>query len=163
MGALHSWKSRCGPAPNPHRTSTSANTNYSTCSRERCVSIRQEKLFDVQAGGVAFLPQSQPHAFACLTSEVRALLLAAASGEQTVGMDGYFLAMGEPARDMVLPDAVMTNAGDDPEQAIKVGASWGIRFLTPEDTKNALPLYLGLDQSKSALKLSVQGDQTCRR
>jgi quercetin dioxygenase-like cupin family protein len=102
-----------------------------------------EKTFDVQAGGVAFLPQGKAHTFACLTNEIRALLLAAASGEQTVGMDGSFLEMGEPARDMVLPDAVITNAVDDPEQSISVGASWGIRFLTPEDTKKALPLYPG--------------------
>lgn len=102
-----------------------------------------EKSFDVEAGGVAFLPQGKPHTFACLTNEIRALLLAPASGEQTVGMDGYFLAMGEPARDMVLPDAANTNSAEDPEQAISVGASWGIRFLTPEDTKKALPLYPG--------------------
>jgi hypothetical protein len=92
---------------------------------------------------VAFLPQGQAHTFACVTNEIRALLLAAASGAQTVGMDGYFLTMGEPARDMVVPDAVTTSVDDDPEQAIRVGASWGIRFLTPEDTKKALPLYLG--------------------
>jgi len=102
-----------------------------------------EKTFDVQAGGVAFLPQGQPHTFACLTNEIRALLLAAASGEQTVGMDGYFLAMGEPAHDMVVPDGEITNAVDDPEQTIKVAASWGIRVLTPEDTRKALPLYPG--------------------
>jgi hypothetical protein len=65
-----------------------------------------------------------------------------ATGEETVGMDGYLLAMGEPAHDMVLPAAI-TNAVEDPEQAISVGASWGIRFLTPEDTKKALPLYPG--------------------
>jgi hypothetical protein len=58
-------------------------------------------------------------------------------------MDGYFLAMGEPARDMVVPDAVTTDAVDEPEQAINVGASWGIRCLTPEDTRKALPLYPG--------------------
>jgi hypothetical protein len=51
--------------------------------------------------------------------------------------------MGEPARDMVLPDAAITSEVDDPEQAINVGASWGIRFLTPEDTKRVLPLYPG--------------------
>jgi hypothetical protein len=44
---------------------------------------------------------------------------------------------------MVVPDAATTRVDDDPEQAIRVGASWGIRFLTPEDTKKALPLYLG--------------------
>ena len=102
-----------------------------------------ETTFDVQVGGVAFLPQGEPHTFACLTKEIRALLLAAASGEKTVGMDGYFLEMGEPARDMILPDATATNGVEDPEQAINIGASWGIRFLTPEDTKKALPLYPG--------------------
>ena len=51
-----------------------------------------EKTFDVQAGGVAFLPQGKPHTFACLTNEIRALLLAAASGEQTVNSwNGWLL------------------------------------------------------------------------
>jgi quercetin dioxygenase-like cupin family protein len=102
-----------------------------------------ERTFDVHAGGVAFLPQGKAHTFACLTNEIRALLLAAASSEKTVGMDGYFLEMGEPARDMVPPDAATTKVVEDPEQAINVGASWGIRFLTAEDTKKALPLYPG--------------------
>jgi quercetin dioxygenase-like cupin family protein len=101
-----------------------------------------EKTFDVEAGGVGFLPQGKPHTFACLTEEIRALIMVGATGEETVGMDGYLLAMGEPAHDMVLPAAI-TNAVEDPEQAISVGASWGIRFLTPEDTKKALPLYPG--------------------
>jgi quercetin dioxygenase-like cupin family protein len=101
-----------------------------------------EKTFDVEAGGVGFLPQGKPHTFACLTAEIRALIMVGATGEETVGMDGYLLAMGEPAHDMVLPAAI-TNAVEDPEQAISVGASWGIRFLTPEDTKKALPLYPG--------------------
>ena len=102
-----------------------------------------EKTFDVQAGGVGFLPQGKPHTFACLTEEIRALIMVGATGDETVGMDGYLLAMGEPARDMVLPDAAIPDAAEDPEQAISVGASWGIRFLTPENTKRALPLYPG--------------------
>lgn len=67
----------------------------------------------------------------------------AATGEKTVGMDGYLLAMGEPARDMVPSDVAITNKIDNPEQAINVGASWGIRFLTPKDTNRALPRYPG--------------------
>jgi len=108
-----------------------------------------ETAFDVQAGGLAFLPQGRPHTFACLTNEIRTVLPAAASGEQTVGVDGYFLEMGEPVRDMVLLDAVMTSAVDDPGQAISVCASWGIRFLTPEETKEALPLYPGFGMRSS--------------
>jgi hypothetical protein len=58
-------------------------------------------------------------------------------------MDGYLLTMGEPAHDMELPDAPIIKDVEGPEQAISVGASWGIRFLTPEDTKKALPQYPG--------------------
>src|SRR5271163_657433 len=102
-----------------------------------------EKTFEVQAGGVGFLPQGKPHTFACLTEEIRALIMVGATGDETVGMDGYLLAMGEPARDMVLPDVATANAVEDPVQAISVGASWGIRFLSPEEIKKALPLYPG--------------------
>jgi hypothetical protein len=58
-------------------------------------------------------------------------------------MDGYLLAMGEPARDMVLPEAAIINEVEDPGQAVSVGASWGIRFLSPQEAKKALPLYPG--------------------
>ena len=102
-----------------------------------------ERTFDVQAGGVGFLPQGKPHTFACLTEEIRALIIVGATGDQTVGMDGYLLTMGEPAHDMELPDAPIIKDVEGPEQAISVGASWGIRFLTPEDTKKALPQYPG--------------------
>ena len=102
-----------------------------------------ERTFDVHAGGVGFLPQGKPHTFACLTEEIRALIMVGATGDQSVGMDGYLLAMGEQARDMDVPDALSANDVQDPEEAISVGASWGIRFLTPEDTKRALPLYPG--------------------
>src|SRR5580658_4137327 len=102
-----------------------------------------ERTFDVHAGGVGFLPQGKPHTFACLTEEIRACIMVGATGDQTVGMDGYLLALGEPARDMALPDAPSANDVQDPEEAISVGASWGIRFLTPEDTKKVLPLYPG--------------------
>ena len=103
-----------------------------------------EKTFDVQAGAVGFLPQGKPHTFACLTEEIRAVIIVGATGAETVGMDGYLLAMGEPAHDMIVPDATFAKEVDDPEQAIMVGASWGIRFLTPEDTKKALPQYPGV-------------------
>jgi quercetin dioxygenase-like cupin family protein len=102
-----------------------------------------EKTFDVQSGGVGFLPGGKAHTFACLSKEVRALILIAATGDETVGMDGYLSQMGEPARDMVLPDARPTNADGDPTEAIKVGASWGIRFLSPEETAKTLPDHPG--------------------
>jgi len=102
-----------------------------------------EKTFDVHAGGVGFLPQGKAHTFACLSDEIHALILVGATGEETVGMDGYLLAMGEPARDMTVPDPSTIAPIDDPTETIKVGNSWGIRFLSPEDTEKALPDYPG--------------------
>ena len=102
-----------------------------------------EKTFDVHAGGVGFLPQGKAHTFACLTDELRALILVGATGVETVGMDGYLLQMGEPARDMDVPDPSTIAPIEDPTEVIKAGASWGIRFLSPEETKAALPEYPG--------------------
>jgi quercetin dioxygenase-like cupin family protein len=102
-----------------------------------------EKTFDVHAGGVGFLPQGKAHTFACLSDEIRALILVSATGEESVGMDGYLLAMGEPAHDLKVPDPFTISPIEDPTETIQVGASWGIRFLSPADTKKALPDYPG--------------------
>ena len=102
-----------------------------------------EKTFDLHAGGVGFLPQGKAHTLACLTDELRALILVGATGVETVGMDGYLLQMGEPARDMDVPDPLTIAPIEDPTEVIKAGASWGIRFLSPEETKTALPEYPG--------------------
>ena len=102
-----------------------------------------EKTFDVHAGGVGFLPQGKAHTFACLTEELRALILVGATGAETVGMDSYLMQMGEPARDMNVPDPSTIAPIEDPTETIKAGASWGIRFLSPEETKKALPEYPG--------------------
>jgi hypothetical protein len=45
---------------------------------------------------------------------------------------------------MVLPESAVTYAVDDPEHAIRVGASTGIRILSPSETQRALPQYPGL-------------------
>ena len=133
-------KVRPGPEPPPHIHEREHELFFVLVGAIRFYT--PEKTFGVQADGVGFLPQCKPHTFACVTEEIRALIMVGATGDKTVGMDGYLPAMGEPARDMVLPAAV-TNSIKDPEQAISVGASWGIRFLSPEDTKKALRLYPG--------------------
>ena len=52
----------------------------------------EDKILDIGAGDVVFLPQGKPHAFTC-TSNV----FVQATGKHAVGLDSYFLAMGEPA------------------------------------------------------------------
>ena len=103
----------------------------------------EDKIMDIGAGEVVFLPQGKPHAFNCTSDTVRTLIFVQATGQDAVGLDSYFLAMGEPATSMVLPESAVTYAVDDPEHAIRVGASKGIRILSPSESRLALPQYPG--------------------
>src|SRR5262249_43557487 len=88
----------------------------------------EDKTMDIGPGEIVFLPQAKPHAFNCASDAVRTLIFVQATGQDAVGLDSYFLAMGEPATSMVLPESGVTYAVDDPEHAIRVGALKGIRF-----------------------------------
>ena len=102
-----------------------------------------DKTLDIGIGDFVFLPQGKAHAFTCTSQVVRTLIFVQASGKDAVGLDCYFLAMGEPAGSMVLPECAVTYAVDDPEHAIRVGASTGIRILSPLETQRELPQYPG--------------------
>ena len=65
----------------------------------------EDKILDIAAGEVVFLPQGKAHAFICTSDVVRTLIFVQATGQDAVGLDSYFLAMGEPATSMVLPPA----------------------------------------------------------
>ena len=101
----------------------------------------EDKTLDIGVGDVMFLPQGKPHAFTCTSSVVRTLIFVQAAGRDAVALDSYFLAMGEPAGSMVLPDSAVTYAVDDPRHATRVGASTGIQILSPSETQRALPQY----------------------
>src|SRR6516164_1612558 len=64
----------------------------------------EDKILDIGAGDVVFLPQGKAHAFNCTSDFVRTLIFVQAIGEDAVGLDNYFLAMGQPAANMVLPE-----------------------------------------------------------
>jgi len=101
------------------------------------------KTLDIGVGDVVFLPQGKAHAFICTSNVVRTLIFVQATGKDAVALDRYFLAMGEPAKSMVLPESAVTYAVADPEYAIRVGASNGIRILSPSEAQHALPQYPG--------------------
>jgi quercetin dioxygenase-like cupin family protein len=103
----------------------------------------EDKTIDIGVGDVVFLPQGKAHAFNCTSDFVRALIFVQANGEDAVGLDRYFVAMGETAKSMVLPESAITYAVDDPKHAIRVGASNGIRILSPSEAQQALPQYPG--------------------
>ncbi len=56
-----------------------------------------DEILRIGAGEVAFLPQGKAHAFYIRSPIVRALILVQATGERAVGLDRYFIDMGEPA------------------------------------------------------------------
>ena len=103
----------------------------------------EDKILEIKAGEVAFLPQGKAHAFNCTSPVVRTLILVQATGTDPVGLDNYFLAMGEPAEDMSLPRDAITYAVDDPERAIRIAALHGIRILSPVEAEKELPQYPG--------------------
>jgi len=103
----------------------------------------EDKTLDIGVGDVVFLPQGRAHAFTCTSNVVRTLIFVQATGKDAVALDSYFLAMGKPAGSMVLPESAVTYAVDDPQHAIQVGASTGIRILSPSETQRALPQYPG--------------------
>ena len=103
----------------------------------------EDKILDIKAGEVVFLPQGKAHAFNCTSPVVRTLILVQAIGADPVGLDNYFLAMGEPAGDMSLPRDATTYAVADPERTIRIGALNGIRILSPLETELELPRYPG--------------------
>jgi quercetin dioxygenase-like cupin family protein len=63
----------------------------------------EDKVMDIGAGDVVFLPQGKPHAFTCTSEVVRTLIFVQATGEDDVVLDSYILAAAEPATSMVLP------------------------------------------------------------
>jgi hypothetical protein len=69
--------------------------------------------------------------------------VSSATGQDALGLDSNYLAMGEPATSMVLPESAVTYAVDDPEHAIRVGASNGIQILSPSESQRALLQYPG--------------------
>ncbi|WP_263382048.1 cupin domain-containing protein [Granulicella arctica] len=103
----------------------------------------EDKTIDIHAGDVVFLPQGKAHAFNCTSAQVRTLILVAASGEGSVGLDNYFQTMGEATRSMSLPEHATTYVEDTPERAIKACHDNGIYVMSEEETRLALPQYPG--------------------
>ena len=85
---------------------------------------------------------------------MKALILVQAAGERAVGLDRYFIEMGEPAASMELPDHQATHVMSDLAHAIRVAAANGIRILSPEETARLLPHYPGF---------GIDPDQATRR
>lgn len=99
----------------------------------------------VRAGEALFLPRDQAHAWYVTSPTLRMLIMT-----NPAGMDDYFAAMAEPATSMELPPRGTTYAMDDPGRAIEIGKRYGLRMLTPDETRELLPNYPGFGIQREA-------------
>lgn len=104
----------------------------------------------VGAGQAIFLPRDQPHAWYVTSPKLRMLILT-----NPAGIDDYFSAMAEPATSMELPGSGVTYAMDDPTHAIEIGARYGLKMLSPEETQKLLPRYPGFGANKEERHAAV--------
>jgi quercetin dioxygenase-like cupin family protein len=99
----------------------------------------------VGAGQAVFLPRDQAHAWYVTSPKLRMLILT-----NPAGLDDYFVEMAEPATSMKLPVGAKTYAMTDPAHAIAVGERHGLRFLSPDETRQMLPGYPGFGVVRAA-------------
>lgn len=104
----------------------------------------------VAAGESLFLPRDQAHAWYVTSPKLRMLIMT-----NPAGIDDYFAAMAEPATGMELPPSGTTYAMDDPAHAIEVGARYGLRFLTPDETRELLPNYPGFGATEAERRAAL--------
>ena len=93
------------------------------------------------AGDYVFLPQGVAHTFNVLSPSVRMTIMVSSTDGRWVGLDRYFIEMGEPAATLDLPAGATTHATAEPSRATRVAARNGIRILSPEETAQAMPNY----------------------
>lgn len=139
--AMIEGKARPGNEPPPHIQEWEDELYYIIegsaafyCGKDRLVA---------GAGEYVLLPQGEPHTFDILTPSVRMIIMVSSVDERPVELDRYFLAMSEPATSMDLPASATTYATADPAFAVQLAAEHGIRFLTPDETRELLPGYPG--------------------
>jgi catechol 2,3-dioxygenase-like lactoylglutathione lyase family enzyme/quercetin dioxygenase-like cupin family protein len=139
--ALMEYRSRPGHEPPPHVHEREHELIY--VLEGTLQFFCEDQVLTAGPGEVVFIPQGKPHAFYTLSENVRMLAFVQATGTESVGLDRYFGAMGEPALSLDLPDHAITYANADLQRVERLAQENGCRLLTPEETAIALPQYPG--------------------
>jgi quercetin dioxygenase-like cupin family protein len=104
-----------------------------------------DRVFKARPGDSVFLPQDKAHALSFVTPEVRMLTVLHATGSLPVGIEPYLIKMATgPATSMVLPEnetQYATATAEQIQKATQMAASFGVSFLSPEETAKRLPLF----------------------
>jgi len=95
-----------------------------------------ERAFNAKAGECVFMPRFKPHAFVIRSAQFRLLALFTPAGLEEV-----FRGMSSPAKSLELPKGAVTYSTGDLRQTAQRLSEYGVRFLTPAEVADQLPLY----------------------
>jgi quercetin dioxygenase-like cupin family protein len=139
--ALMEYRAKPGNEPPPHCHELEDETLFIL---EGMVEAYQgDEVVTLGRGDSLFAPKGTPHAWYILTPQLRMLIMVSPAHS-----DQYFKQMGTPTESMELPPDGVTYAMSDPAHAIAVARQYGVKILTPEETKAALPKYPGFGIKK---------------
>lgn len=102
-----------------------------------------DQVHTVSQGETIFLPKGEAHAFHIRSDHLRTLILSLTTDENDAALDSYFASMAKPASSMELPVDAVTYLTDDPLHAVDMGIRHGIRILSADEARRALPHFGG--------------------
>lgn len=106
----------------------------------------EEKSLMARKGGTIFLPKGKAHASYFRSPEVQLLTMVVAAGGEAVGADVIWRAMAQPTQSMELPTGepqAYAASDENLAKVIQLAQKHGSVILTPDETKQRLPLYPG--------------------
>jgi len=95
-----------------------------------------KEAFKVETGEAVFCPKLNPHAFAIRSPRARVLILVTPGG-----LEEAFRRKSSPAQNLDLPTGAPTYSTTDLQEAAQRFGECGVRFLTPDEVADQLPLY----------------------
>ena len=95
-----------------------------------------DNVFHVGPGECAFFPVGRPHTFIIRSPEIRMLVLITPGG-----LMKCIASMAMPAEKLEIPSDSVTYATADLEETMKKFLKYGVRFLSPEEIANEMPVF----------------------
>ena len=141
--AMVEYRARPGNEPPPH-VHLWEHEIFSVLEGKMEFHVEDHQVQTVGPGETIFLPKGKAHAFYIRSEYLRTLIISLATGEHPAALDSYFASMSKPATSMNIPTNAVTYLTDDPSHAIELGAKYGIKILSPEEERRALPHFGGL-------------------
>jgi quercetin dioxygenase-like cupin family protein len=101
----------------------------------------EDQVETVGPGETIFLPKAKAHAFYIRSEYLRTLIITLATADEPAALDSYFASMAKPATSMDIPTDAVTYLTDDPSRAIEASKKYGMKMLSPAETRWALPHF----------------------